>query len=69
MLKKEEKSNISIPLFYQSLPRLEKGRFLLFLQTITTFSQSTVMARLRDDGWRPIEREAIEKAIREESWR
>lgn len=63
------KSNISISLFYNSLERREKGRFLLFLQTLTTFSQSTVMARLRDDGWRPIEREAITKAINEGTWR
>ena len=68
-MQSSEKCNISITDFYQSLERLEKGKFLLYVQSITTYSQSTVMARLKDDGWRPLERSAITKAIQEQSWK
>ncbi len=63
----EEKKRIGE--FYSELGRNEKGRFLLWLMTLTTYSQSTVISRLKDDGWKPLERQAIEAGIVSGEWR
>ena len=65
-MKCEEKTITS---FYDGLGRREKGRFLLWVMTLTSFSQSTVLSRIRDDGWRPLERRAIEAGIVSGEWR
>jgi hypothetical protein len=67
-MEKMEKK-VKIGEYYQTLGRSEKGRFTTWLQMVTTYSQSTVMSRLKDDGWRPLERKAIEDGIRSGEWR
>lgn len=68
-MKKEEKKRNEINEFYQGLGRGERGRFLLWVQIKTEYSQGTVLARLKDDGWRQIERDIISKGISSGSWR
>lgn len=68
-MKMEEKKRNEINEFYQGLGRREKGKFLLWVQLRTEYSQGTVFARLKDDGWRKIDRELITKGIASGSWR
>lgn len=64
----KKKENV-IGSFYVGLGRTEKGRFTLWLQVLTSVSQSTVLKRLREDGWKPLERKAILAGIENDEWR
>lgn len=55
--------------FYISLNRGEKGKFVLWIQRTLEISQSTALLRIREDGWKGIERERVEAAIRDNEWR
>lgn len=68
-MKMKEKKQNEINDFYHGLGRKEKRKFLLWLQIKTERSQGTVLARLKDDGWRQIERDVIMEGIANESWR
>ena len=65
----KEKNKNPIGRFYIGLSRKEKGKFLLWVCLLTSFSQSTVISRLRDNGWRPLERRSIEEGIASEQWK
>lgn len=67
-MEKMEKK-VKIGEFYQTLGRSEKGRFTTWVQVMTRYSLSTVMSRLRNDDWRPVEQKAIEEGIRSGEWR
>lgn len=68
-MKTKEKKQNEINDFYQRLGRSEKGRFLLWLQIKTELSQGTVLSRIKDNGWRQIERDIISQGISDGSWR
>lgn len=55
--------------FYTGLSKKEKGRFLLWTQILTSFSQATVISRIHDNKWRPLERRAIERGIITDEWK
>jgi len=54
--------------FYFSLTKGEKGRFLAWAMLQTDRGQTTVISRLKDGRWSPMERAGIERAIAEGSW-
>ena len=65
----DKKNENPIGYFYNALTKKEKGRFLLWAQILTSFSQATVITRIRDNGWRPLERRAIERGIAMDEWK
>lgn len=68
-MKTEKKNQNEIARFYQNLSRREKGKFLLWVQLKTERSQGTVIARIKDDGWRRIERDIITEGMENDTWR
>jgi len=67
--KKMDRKKDEIKEFYQSLGKGEKGRFTTWLQVRLEMSYTAIMSRLRTDGWRSLEREAIEEGIQTGEWR
>lgn len=68
-MKKSEKERNEIKEFYDSLTRQERSRFLLWAQLKTGRGGTTLRLRLKDDGWTPSDREAIERGIQGGLWR
>lgn len=60
---------ITIKDFYISLNRGEKGKFILWIQRKLEISQSTALLRIKDDGWKGIERDVVLDAINSNEWK
>ena len=63
-------SDSDIRSFYAGLPRKDKGLFSAWVSLKFEWSSpSTVNTRIRNGGWRGIERAILSEAIETSSWR
>lgn len=68
MVRGEKKSNV-VADFYGGLGKSEKGLFVLWVQLKTGWGHSTVISRIGDDRWSPVERECIIHGMESGEWR
>ncbi len=59
----------SIKNYYDALLWGEKSIFMAWICSTCEMSINSVKTRLRDNAWRQIEREAIEKGMKDYSWK
>lgn len=55
--------------FYNTLPRFEKNKFLIYVCSKLSISPGTFYLRVKANSWKPVERDFVSNAIDTGEWK